>query len=296
MTNTTAETIGKLLAKAERTDSPHEAEAFTRKAEALMVKLGIDEAVARQAAGGDVRPETITERRIRVAADAAKIGVWYPDATTQTWPCVSCDVDLPVKKFPTVNGGGRGRECRACRDSRVAARKFITAETNAYNREHVVGWHTVARVLGADLYYTGNYAQAHLVGFESDVARIAVLVTSLKTQATLALWTWWKNEGSAANDYLTDADRTKARRDFVVSFYVVVARRLREQTKATTDATPGAALALRDKVAEVRDHMAAKDLKASRGRAYGGSAAGADAGRRANLGGNAVGGGRTAIG
>ncbi|MCY4726680.1 DUF2786 domain-containing protein [Nocardioides sp. STR2] len=298
MTNTTAETIGKLLAKAERTDNPHEAEAFTRKAEALMVKLGIDEAMARQAAGQDVRPETIIERRIRVAVEAAKIGTWYPDGTTTTWACVSCDRDLPVKKFPTTGKeGGRGRECRECRDSRVAERKFITAETNAYNREHVVGWHTIAKALGSDLYFTGNYATAHLVGFESDVARIEMLVTSLKTQATLALWTWWKAEGDEANAYATDNDRTKARRDFVVSFYVVVARRLREQTKQTIDATPGAALALRDKAAELKDHMEDKDLRTTRGRSYSGSDAGADAGRRANLGGsNAVGGGHRAIG
>jgi hypothetical protein len=39
--------IAGLLAKAERTDNPHEAEAFSRKAEQLMIKHGIDETMAR---------------------------------------------------------------------------------------------------------------------------------------------------------------------------------------------------------------------------------------------------------
>lgn len=44
---TMAEKIGKLLAKAERTDNQHEAEAFMAHAERLMIKWGINEAMAR---------------------------------------------------------------------------------------------------------------------------------------------------------------------------------------------------------------------------------------------------------
>lgn len=43
----TADTIAALLAKAEGTDNEHERDAFTRKATALMIKLGIDEATVR---------------------------------------------------------------------------------------------------------------------------------------------------------------------------------------------------------------------------------------------------------
>lgn len=60
-----AERIGKLLAKAEGTDNPHEAEAFTAQAEKLMIRYGIEEATARAAGGSGVRPEPIVEIRLR---------------------------------------------------------------------------------------------------------------------------------------------------------------------------------------------------------------------------------------
>ncbi|MEV2277847.1 DUF2786 domain-containing protein [Nocardiopsis sp. NPDC049922] len=61
--NDQREKIAKLLAKAEGTDSPAEAEAFTRAAERLMIKWGIEEAVVRAAMTGE-QPEEITTARI----------------------------------------------------------------------------------------------------------------------------------------------------------------------------------------------------------------------------------------
>lgn len=58
------ERIAALLRKAEDpAATPAEAEAYTAKAEALMIKWGISEAVARSRAGQDVARETIVERR-----------------------------------------------------------------------------------------------------------------------------------------------------------------------------------------------------------------------------------------
>jgi hypothetical protein len=53
--------IAKLLAKAESTDNPAEAETFTAAAERLMLKLGIDAAELEHA--GQVKPEQIVEVR-----------------------------------------------------------------------------------------------------------------------------------------------------------------------------------------------------------------------------------------
>lgn len=66
MTNDTmTERVRKLFAKAESTNSPHEAEALLAKAYALLAKHGIDEAIARAGAG----------------TDSSEIGTWEFTAT-----------------------------------------------------------------------------------------------------------------------------------------------------------------------------------------------------------------------
>lgn len=288
-----AEMIGKLLAKAERTDNPHEAEAYTRKAEQLMVKLGIDEAMARAAGGADVKPEQVTEARISLFVDDRR--TWTPTDEHPSLTCVGCRVVKPAKRFPTTAKGERGVECRACRDARVENAIPITTESNRYNRTHIDGFFYVARAAGANGYYTGEHT-FWVVGFESDVVRLGMLLPSLKAQSVMAMATWWRQEGSDAMRYYTDTARYNARRDFLHSFYRAVAARLRTETKRVVDTTPGSALVLRDKAAELSDHMDGLGLGKGRSVSYGGSAAGRAAGERASLGGNAVGGGRTAIG
>lgn len=59
------EKVALLLAKAEGTDNPHEAEAYTRKAEELMLKHGIDEAMAAARRPG-TKADPIIIERIRV--------------------------------------------------------------------------------------------------------------------------------------------------------------------------------------------------------------------------------------
>lgn len=56
------ETIAGLLAKAEGTDNPHEAETYTRKAEELMLKHNIDQAIVASKRPGQVRDEIVMER------------------------------------------------------------------------------------------------------------------------------------------------------------------------------------------------------------------------------------------
>jgi hypothetical protein len=70
-TDTMQAKIEKLLAKAERTDNPHEAEAFSRKAEALMVQWGIDEAML-AATRTTAQAEEIVEEKIVFTGRYAK--------------------------------------------------------------------------------------------------------------------------------------------------------------------------------------------------------------------------------
>lgn len=64
MSDSLEQKIAKLLAKAERTDNAHEAEAFSRAAERLMLKWSIDEAVIRSRMGADQKPESIVTKNV----------------------------------------------------------------------------------------------------------------------------------------------------------------------------------------------------------------------------------------
>lgn len=73
-------TIAKLLSLAERAGTPEEAKVATEKAERLMLKYGIEEAVARAASGADVKPEEIVEVRFETtvgAYRAAQVDLMY---------------------------------------------------------------------------------------------------------------------------------------------------------------------------------------------------------------------------
>ena len=291
--------IGKLLAMAEGTDNPSEAEAFMAKAEALMIEQGITEAVARTAAGASVSAEQIVERAVSLYVPPAT-KTWTQDDDASTYTCAGCDLTLTASKFPTTkHRGEREVECRRCRDARYAAGEPRPRETMAYNTMHMAGFNEVVRALGLRAYRRGT-TSFHIVGFERDAARAETLVRSLHVQVVAAMWRWWRTTGrhehAASWSAMGQQERTKARKAFVVSFYVGAARRILSERTTQVEATAGAALAVRDREQLVADHVDAMNLAKGRATDVGFSAAGMRAGMAANVGTTAAPGGRTAIG
>jgi hypothetical protein len=136
-----------------------------------------------------------------------------------------------------------------------------------------------------------------IIGHESDVTAVQMLIASLQIQAMRELKAWQKvDEG---RKYRTEWENWKANRQFLISFSTAVAKRLRA-TRVRVEETvtePGTALVLASKKAKVDAWMdeAHPNLRKARGGQYGsnhGRAAGTAAGERASLGGNEVGGGR----
>lgn len=220
--------IGKLLAKAENPGcTPEEARTFSEAAERMMLRLGIDEAMARAAGGAEVKPEEI----ITKCFDFSAVGTTFAKA-------------------------------------------------------HVLSMFSVIR--GLDLQgYQSQWAYLYVIGHESDVAAAEMLVNSLRLQMTSALESWWK-ESKADYRHLSYHQQWRLKMEFMTTFGSVVGARLREMNKEEVDATPGAALVLRDKAAEVQDVLDAKKLKNARSHSFRGSSAGARAGREANLGESAL--------
>lgn len=141
-----------------------------------------------------------------------------------------------------------------------------------------------------------------IVGFESDVAQLKVLLASLQLQAVVALNTWVKSIDTST---YTAMEKFKARRTFIKGFGDGAASRIRKaRTSAVQEAestTPGAELVLRDRATAVDDFMNANyTLGKSRGRreksgGYAASSAGYKAGQNANTGERSVNAGRRAI-
>lgn len=68
-----------------------------------------------------------------------------------------------------------------------------------------------------------------IIGYESDVEQADILVRSLHMQAMVALRSWWRqHRGEYDGWWIKDADRQRARRDFVRGFGRGAASRIRD--------------------------------------------------------------------
>lgn len=139
----------------------------------------------------------------------------------------------------------------------------------------------------------------HLVGYESEVRQLAMLITSVQLQAIASLNVWWK--GDLSHRQLTGMVGYKTRRQYVSSFVrgatdrVEVARRT-----ALDDSAPGTELVLRNRRTAVDEYVNATfKLFTRRSNLAPGSVdaetAGREAGRRANTGDTPVGNDRRQI-
>ncbi len=238
-------TIKGLLAKAESTTNPHEAEAFTAKAEKLMVQYGIEQAML-----DAKRPEELRES---ITKDSIRFQTPYAVAF--------------------ISG------CHA----------FIDAFSDGAVR----------------CFYSGRKANdrsLYLIGFESDVANLKMLLLSLQVQALAAMHDWWKHDADG-KWCMSSYEKFLERRSFILRFFQGAGDRVKaSRISATSEAeasAPGSELVLVDRKERVSQHMASLSLGKGRGMRTGGAAgarAGYAAGQQANVGGSSIGGGRREVG
>lgn len=231
--------IAALLAKAEDpAATPQEAESYTAKAEALMVRWGIS------------------------------------------------DAQLDEKRRKAKKAG-----------EKVVEESFVIEGSWARGLVHIAfavsqGLGTV-RMLKSAVAGSTMSQRVYFIGFASDVARARALYDSLALQALSARDVWWKSWDGRHR--LSANERFLAKRQFLASFGQAVESRLTAtRQQAQGEVTESTALVLVDRGEKVDAWLAEKypklgRAKASRGSLHG-SAAGREAGQRANLGGTQVGG------
>jgi uncharacterized protein DUF2786 len=144
-----------------------------------------------------------------------------------------------------------------------------------------------------------------VVGYESDVRQVRVLLVSLQLQALADLEDWWRSDeyASVIRSGGTPMQKFKTRREFIMSFSIGAASKIKERmARAMNEAGPGTEVAIRTRLDEVRAWLEAnRELSKSRGRgmergSFAATEAGRSAGRAADTGEARVGPQRTAIG
>lgn len=175
----------------------------------------------------------------------------------------------------------------------MAYMSMMSAIAKAYGGENVRTYYTP---------YGKSNVTLTIVGFESDVSALKVLLTSLQLQAVVALDTWWKSIDSVG---MKPMQKFKERRTFLKSFGYGASERIRRsRTKTVKEAettTPGTELVLRSRALAVKEFMDANvgGLKSVKSReksgSFSASRAGTEAGRNANTGDKQVGQGRRAL-
>lgn len=144
-----------------------------------------------------------------------------------------------------------------------------------------------------------------IVGYESDVRQVRVLLVSLQLQALADLSEWWNTDeyASVIRTGGTPMQKFKTRREFIMSFSTGAAAKIKERVaRAMGEAGPGTELALRTRLDEVKAWLEAQRLGLkSTGRgmergSYAATVAGQAAGRAANTGEANIGPKRDAIG
>lgn len=178
------------------------------------------------------------------------------------------------------------------------------------------------KVLVSDLRKYSKVYRVHIIGFESDVARVQMLDSSVRIQMQSALTTWWADQrkNNEAVQWMTGSEKDRTRRDFIFGYANGLSEILHQANKAGKDeavkaeakrtktdeksASDSVALVLRSRTDQVNDWVDEKYGKSLRsGRAsrmYSGRLAnarsdGAAAGRRANVNPNIGGGGGGAL-
>ena len=244
---------------------------------------------------GSMADTTDIARKIRALLDKAENTSYPAEAEAATRKAAELMAAHRITEA-MVSAGGRGStDAITTRTIKLARGPYVGARTDL-----LAG---VARAFGVRLVYTAHWdgRDVELLGFESDLASVELLYTSLLLQASVA---------AAQHDVPRGHAAVTWRRGFLLGFADIVARRVKEvmaeaaqeaQTAMDGDSS-SVALVLADRTARVNAEYQRRYQNLTRGRGHAPVSQdsvlmGAAAGVRADLGrGAPVGGSRREVG
>lgn len=251
MDNKYAARISALLAKAEATDSDEEAQAYSAKAAELITRYGIEQAEidAIRAAKGEAKGKIIEKY------------IWFGGTHS---------LGLVSGAFSVV-AAASGGTVKALRSLR-AVNEFrgLTGGRQDPNRDTRKGYYLT------------------LIGYESDVEQLEILISSIMLQSLNALRRYLKTRDYRAATIWESAGVVK--RSFVEGYFDGAAEKIRTSRREVLDevASSGTEIALRDRAQEVNDFLkiAHPKMRNARQRNWSSTAhsVGHEAGRNADTG------------
>lgn len=193
-----ADKIAKLLRHAEKAGTQEEAETFVQKAQELMTQYAISEQLVNQARGENEKTqEEIVQRKIILTGifkDAlmsiAYVVVKANDCRGVTWKREASKAEPNWRKTPIT----------------VAGVEYAPGEMLPKLSAGVI---------------------LEITGFESDVARVVMLNSSVQIQAASAQLKWWKLRKDEMS-WMSGMDKFKERREFLYGFSTGLRTQLRD--------------------------------------------------------------------
>lgn len=162
-----------------------------------------------------------------------------------------------------------------------------------YNRALMVMCHQLTELFQVKSYFFRHRSSStlKLIGYESDVAQLEILLTSLQLQVASSLTKWWKKFAAESYEfpYYTPTDRYNARRSFIEGFgNGVYERVMRNRQRGIQEAGSGAELAVVDRLQKVEESLGDMKIRAVKTRRslsdYDSQQAGYESGLVANTG------------
>lgn len=207
---------------------------------------------------GGLAPEKVMDMIAKILAKAESTTPEEAEALTERAAHLMTKYSIDVAVF-NARSAAAGEKV----DEKITQESFKFEGT--YHRALLYTFNDIAQALGFMVSFNrrSNTSRMTIMGYESDVRNGVLLLTSLQLQLTSALTAWWKTYDDKR--HMSPMQKFKSRRSFMYAFADGVSQRVTARRRSLVNEaeaeSPGTAVAVRDREAELVAAYEALDLK-----------------------------------